>query len=161
MSKLSAFTRDHAAITDGVWIAPDERNHPELQLRVKGRDGAFVDALSVEYRALIRRAREDGTLKSRQGLDDLPVSTQTAVEDRLILSRLVLDVRGLQNDDGTPLTIAAFRELAVQELYRPLLDLAREAVAIATDRRAKDKAAAEGNSAKSSGTKPNGDAQQD
>lgn len=160
MLKLSTFARDPAAMTEGVWIAPDERNHPELELRVKARESGYFDALSIEYRALVRREREEGRLKSRQGLDDLPVSLVQGVEDRLLLSRLVLDVRGVEGEDGKPLTIAAYRELAVQEVYRPLLDMAREAVAIATERRAKDRDAAAGNSARSSGTAPSGAAPQ-
>jgi hypothetical protein len=160
MLKLATFARDRAAITDGVWIAPDERNHPELELRVKGRDSGYFDALSIEYRGLVRREREEGRLKARQGLDDLPVSVVQGVEDRLLLTRLVLEVRGLAGEDGKPLSIAAFRDLAVQEVYRPLLDLAREAVTIATERRAKDQDAAAGNSARSSGTAPSGAAPQ-
>lgn len=156
MLKLSTFARDRATITEGVWIAPDERNHPELQLRVKGRDAGYFDALSIEYRGLVRREREDGRLKARQGLDDLPVSVVQGVEDRLLLSRLVLEVRGLAGDDGQPMPIETYRELAVQEVYRPLLDLAREAVTIATERREKDREATRGNSARSSGTVPSG-----
>lgn len=157
MAKLAAFERDAVALSEGVWINPDPRN-TDIELRVKAKDGAFVDVLSAAYRELVRKAREDGRLKSRQGLNDLPPSAVQAAEDDLLLDRLVLDVRNLEGEAG-PVTIAEYRQMARTEKFRPLLDLAREAVAIATDRRAADREEALGNSAPSLRTASSGAAQ--
>lgn len=143
MAKLAAFERDVVALSEGVWINPDPRN-TDIELRVKAKDGAFIDVLSATYRELVRKAREDGRLKSRQGLNDLPPSAVQSAEDDLLLDRLVLDVRNLEGEAG-PVTIAEYRAMARTEQFRPLLDLAREAVAIATDRRAADREDALGN----------------
>jgi hypothetical protein len=131
------FERDTVALTDGVWVNPDPKNL-DMELLVKARDASFLDALSVAYRELVRKAREDGRLKSRQGISDLPPSTVQIAEDELILTRLVLGEHG-------PVSIKEYREMALTERFRPLLDLAREAVAIATDRRAADREEALGN----------------
>jgi hypothetical protein len=103
----------------------------------------------------VRVAREDGRLTARQGLNDLPPSAVQQADDALMLDRLLLDVRGLDGDAG-PITTAEYRTMALDEEYRPMLDLAREAVAVATERRAADRKASEGNSARSSATAPNG-----
>lgn len=157
MAKLAAFERDAVALSEGVWINPDPRN-TDIELRVKAKDGAFVDILSAAYRELVRKAREDGRLKSRQGLNDLPPSAVQAAEDELLLARLVLDVRNLEGEAG-PVKIAEYRQMALTEQFRPLLDLAREAVAIATDRRAADREEALGNSGPSLRTASSGAAQ--
>ena len=154
MAKLAAFERDAVALSEGVWINPDPRN-TDIELRVKAKDGAFVDILSAAYRELVRKAREDGRLKSRQGLNDLPPSAVQAAEDDLLLDRLVLDVRNLEGEAG-PVMIAEYRQIARTEQFRPLLDLAREAVAIATDRRAADREEALGNSGPSLHTASSG-----
>ena len=143
MTKLSMFERDTVALTDGVWVNPDPKNL-DMELLVKARDASFLDALSVAYRELVRKAREDGRLKSRQGISDLPPSTVQIAEDELILTRLMLGVRNLEGEHG-PISIKEYREMALTERFRPLLDLAREAVAIATDRRAADREEALGN----------------
>jgi hypothetical protein len=57
-------------------------------------------------------------------------------------------VRNLEGEHG-PISIKEYREMALTERFRPLLDLAREAVAIATDRRAADREEALGNSGNS------------
>jgi hypothetical protein len=155
MAKLASLRRDKNALTNGVWIKPDPTNFPDLELLVRGKDAAFYDALSLRYRELVRAAREAGALTARQGLNDLVPSAVQQTEDSLMLDRLLLDVRGLDGEGGE-ITVAGYRRMAVDEEYRPMLDLAREAVAIATDRRAADAKAAEGNSAMSSATAPNG-----
>jgi hypothetical protein len=157
MAKLAAFERDTVALSDGVWINPDPRN-TDIELRVRAKDAAFVDVLSAAYRELVRKAREDGRLKSRQGLNDLPPSAVQAAEDDLILDRLVLDVRNLEGEAGA-ITIADYRRMARTEQFRPLLDLAREAVAIATERRAADREDAVGNSVPTPPTASSGAAQ--
>jgi hypothetical protein len=155
MAKLASLRRDKNALTNGVWIKPDPTNFPDFELLVRGKDAAFYDALSLRYRELVRVAREDGRLTARQGLNDLPPSAVQQADDALMLDRLLLDVRGLDGDAG-PITTAEYRTMALDEEYRPMLDLAREAVAVATERRAADRKASEGNSARSSATAPNG-----
>jgi hypothetical protein len=151
MAKLSTLRRDVATLSDGVWISPDP-NLEEIEMRVRGKDATYFDVLSVKFREAVRRAREDGTLKSKQGLNDMAPSTVQAIEDRLLLERLVLDVRGIEADDGSALSVEQFREMAISEAYLPMLFLAREAVILATERRDSDRAAALGNSEASPST---------
>jgi hypothetical protein len=85
---------------------------------------------------------------NKQGFDGLPPSMVQRAQDELVLSRLVLNVKNLEGDKG-PITIQEYREMALTERFRPLLDMAREAVVLATERRASDREEALGNSAPS------------
>ena len=157
-TKLNMLERDVEALTDGVWIKPDETL--DLELLVKAKDAAFFDAESAAYRKLLRRAKEEGVIKNnKHGFDGLPPSMVQRAQDELVLSRLVLGVRNLEGDKG-PITIQEYREMALTERFRPLLDLAREAVSLATERRAADREEALGNSAPSRPINSDGAAQQ-
>jgi hypothetical protein len=146
-TKLNMLERDVEALTDGVWIKPDESL--DIELLVKAKDAAFFDAESAAYRKLLRRAKEEGVIKNnKQGFDGLPPSMVQRAQDELVLSKLVLSVKNLESDKG-PVTIQEYREMALTERFRPLLDMAREAVALATERRASDREEALGNSAPS------------
>lgn len=143
-TKLKTLERDPDALADGVWIRPDETL--DIELLVKAKDAAFFDAESAAYRKLLRRAKEEGVIKNnRQGFDGLPPSMVQRTQDELVLSKLVLDVRNLENDKG-PISIIEYREMALTERFRPLLEMAREAVSIASERRASDREEALGNS---------------
>ena len=156
-TKLNMLERDVEALTDGVWIRPDETL--DIELLVKAQDAAFEDAESAAYRKLFRRAKEDGLIKNnKQGFDGLPPSMVQRTRDELLLSKLVLDVKNLENDKG-PISIQEYREMALTERFRPLLEMAREAVAIASARRASDREEVLGNSETSRPTSSRGAAQ--
>ena len=65
-----------------------------------------------------------------------------------MLSRLVLGVKNLESEKG-PVTIQDFRDLALKDQGANMLRMAREAVALVTERRASDREEALGNSAPS------------
>jgi hypothetical protein len=143
-TKLNMLERDVEALTDGVWIRPDESL--DIELLVKAKDAPYTDAETMAYRKFLRREKEEGKIKSRQGIDSVLPSAIQRVQDEMMLAKLVLGVRNLVGPDG-PITIQEYREMALTERFRPLLDMAREAVALATERRASDREEALGNSA--------------
>jgi hypothetical protein len=148
-TKLNALLIDPDALEGGVWIKPWEDLGIDVELLVKASDRAFEDAEVLAYRKLLRRAKEEGVIKNnKQGFDGLPPSTVQRVKDELMLSRLVLGVKNLESEKG-PVTIQDFRELALTDQGANMLRMAREAVALVTERRAADREEALGNSAPS------------
>jgi hypothetical protein len=148
-TKLNALLIDPDALEGGVWIKPWEDLGIDVELLVKASDRAFEDAEVLAYRKLLRRAKEEGVIKNnKQGFDGLPPSTVQRVKDELMLSRLVLGVKNLECEKG-PVTIQEFREMALTDQGANMLRMAREAVALATERRAADREEALGNSGNS------------
>ncbi len=145
-TKLNMLERDVEALTDGVWIKPDESL--DIELLVKARDSAFDDKQSIAWQKLLRRARQEGQLTSKQTLNDLPSSVTQRVTHEILLKDYLLGVKNLEGDEG-PISVHKYREMALTERFRPLLDLATEAVFMATIRRASDREEALGNSAPS------------
>lgn len=160
MYTLDKFKRASTALTGGVWITPD-KDFPDIRMRVKAKDAPYFDRLAVAYREHVRQARADGQLTRRQTLSDLPPSVVQRIEDELLLNDRVCEVTGItESKDGPPITVEKFRELALTEDYRPLLDMAREAVQQATDMREDEKERGKGNSSSSSSTAPAGGTRQ-
>lgn len=156
-TKLNTLERDVEALTDGVWIKPDETL--DIELLVKAKGASFFDAESAAYRKLLRRAKEEGVIKNnKQGFDGLPPSMVQRTQDELMLSQLLLGVKNLEGPKG-PISVEEYREMALTERFRPLLDMAREAVAMASERRASDREEALGNSEPSRPTSSRGAAQ--
>ena len=160
MAKLKSFQRDTAALEGGVWINPDPDSSDDqpMELLVKGRDAAFYDRVMVAVREIVRRAKQDGRLKSNQGFADLPPSTRDVLENEIMLGQYILGVRNLEGDAG-PVTVEDYRKMALTEEFRPLLTLAVAAFLIATERRAADREEALGNSEPSRPTSSRGAAQ--
>lgn len=156
-TKLNTLERDVEALTDGVWIKPDETL--DIELLVKAKGASFFDAESAAYRKLFRRAKEEGVIKNnKQGFDGLPPSMVQRTQDELMLSQLLLGVKNLEGQKG-PISVEEYREMALTERFRPLLDMAREAVSMASERRASDREEALGNSEPSRPTSSRGAAQ--
>ena len=157
-TKLNTLERDVEALTDGVWIRPDETL--DIELLVKAKGASFFDAESAAYRKLLRRAKEEGVIKNnKQGFDGLPPSMVQRTQDELMLSELVLGVKNLEGPKGAAISIEEYREMALTERFRPLLEMAREAVSMASERRASDREEALGNSEPSRPTSSRGAAQ--
>lgn len=148
--KLSKLATPVAAAADGLWVGPwDETGDLEIKARPYTED--YQTDLSRAQAELVRKSRIEGVLKGRQGWDDLPLKTRLALSRELLLDRLVVDIRGLEHDDGTPVTVAEFRQLAMDvDTYGALVGSAFLAVDQVTSDKDLLRQAAEGNSVRTS-----------
>jgi len=149
--KLTNLAAPLAAASAGLWL-PCGPGWGDIELRVRPFTEAYQTELSRVQAEAVRAARADGKLKPREGYEDLPLDLRLALARELLLNRLVVDIRGAENDDGSPTTTAQFRANAMDlDNWGPgLSDKAFELVAeVTTDRDALRKAAG-GNSAPSS-----------
>jgi hypothetical protein len=153
--KLTNLAAPLAAASAGLWL-PCGAGWGDIELRVRPYTEAYQTELSRAQAEAVRAARADGRLKPRESYEDLPLDSRLALARDLLLKRLVVDIRGSEEDDGKPTTIDRFRANAMDlDNWGPgLSDKAFELVAeVTTDRDALRKAAG-GNSAAASGSKP-------
>lgn len=153
--KLMNLAAPLAAAANGLWRGPWPE-YGELEVKARPFTEAYQADLARSQAELVRQARQDGRLKGREGWDDLPLDVRLAHSRSMLLDRLVADVRGVEEDEGKPLTVDRFRELAKDvETWGPLSEAAHIAVSEVTGDRAALRKAAGGNfvpgSASSSG----------
>jgi hypothetical protein len=153
--KLSTLAAPLAAASAGLWL-PCGAGWGDIELRVGPYTEAYQTELSRLQAETVRAARADGRLKPRESYEDLPLDSRLALARGLLLNRLVIDIRGAEEDDGKPTTIAQFRERAMDlgQWGPDFADKAFELVAQVTTDRAALRKAAGGNSAAASGSGP-------
>nr|WP_314074425.1 hypothetical protein [uncultured Roseococcus sp.] len=153
--KLSNFAAPLAAASDGLWL-PCGDGWGDVKLRVRPYTEPYQAELSRMQAELVRRARVDGLIQGRDGYEDLPLDMRLKLSRELLLDRLIVDIRGAENDDGSATTIEQFRANAKDlDNWGPsLADKAFELVAKVTTDRAVLRAAAAGNSGRTSGSSP-------
>lgn len=129
MAKLSAFTRNATAMTDGteVKVGPEK---DRFSIVVRGMTDAYTDRLwalrqlaSVEYNASLKR----GDVRSTP--QNLPPSLDDRCVAQALGEKCLLDVHDLDAADGTPVTVEQFREMLLRRENVLLLRLTLEAVA--------------------------------
>ncbi len=128
MAKLSAFRLDAAAISDGEWITVGVGGDT-FEIRTRGFTARYRDALNA--------LRRDAARKANRGLvpgaipfspDNLPPTVDDACQGEALAQHCILDVRGLQQDDGTAVTADDFRAMLTdRDSYVALLVLALNA----------------------------------
>jgi hypothetical protein len=154
--RLTNLQQDHNAIENGDWEEPGEPwtdpKDPKknLRLKVRGYGDAYNDRVAKAQEILVREARRDGRIKGKQGYTDLPLSERNAIGDEIHLDFILIDVENAEGANGQPLTVAQYRELARQPGFRTLIEAIYVAAGAVTERRAKERADAEGNSTASS-----------
>lgn len=149
MAKLSAFKLNAAAISDGEWITVGV-GADTFEIKTRGFTSRYRDALNS--------LRRDAARKANRGLvpgatpftpDSLPPTLDDLCQGEALAQYCVLDVRGLQQDDGTPVSIEDFRQMLTdRDSYVSLLVLALNAASSVGQARTEEAQAA----AKNSGT---------
>lgn len=120
--KLSAIKTDSARVEQGEWIG-DLPEMDDLELRVRG-------IANADYRRLQAKLIQAVPFKRRR--NGLAVDDADRIQARCLLETVLLDWRGMVDDDGAP--IAYSRDLAETLLSDPDFRAFRDAVVVAATR---------------------------
>ncbi|HJZ22049.1 MAG TPA: hypothetical protein VJ226_13890 [Bradyrhizobium sp.] len=137
MAKLSAFRADTKAIQDGVWLRVNDALYDDLEIQTRGYTDEFVDAQTLRLARAAESLNGDTTR--------IPNAVRRLINGELIRDFLVLGVRNLADDDGQPVTIAAFKQMLTDPAYYKLSRACFDAAARVTTKSADQVVAAMGN----------------
>lgn len=138
MAKLSSFRSDTRAINDGIFVPVDPVRHPGLEIRSRGFTDEFVDAQNVRMAAAAEKYEGNRAA--------IPNSELRQINGELLREYLVLDVRGLENDDdGSPVSLEEFHGYLGRQEYQKLQQACWTAAGRVTTRTAEQIKAAAGN----------------
>lgn len=112
MAKLSDFRSNSKAISDGVWIRVNEGLFGDMEILTRGFDDRFIDAQNSRLKKAAGKYANDR--------ERIPNSEHREINATLLQEFLVLDVRGLEGDDGNPIDIKSFYVLLHDEDYSAL-----------------------------------------
>lgn len=140
MAKLSDFRSDSKAISDGLWVLVDEVMFDDIEILSRGYTDEFIDAQNAMIRKWARRYNGDKERITNAEYRDINAT--------LMREYLVIDVRGLNNDDDKPVTVTEFHEMLFKNEYTKLARAVWEAAGRVTMRTDSQRLAAEGNSRK-------------
>ena len=148
MVKLSEFVTDPRAMLDGMWVRVDPAKYGELEILSCGFTDEMLDA----------RAELEWAAADRLGVDRnrLPNAEQRQVNAILLERYLIKDIRGLEDDDGKPITVEQFHRFMHQPGYENLSNAAWQAARRISTTTAKQMEHALGNSLKPSIKNSNG-----
>lgn len=124
MAKLSDFTSDTKAISDGVWLRVNEAVYGDLEILSRGYTDEFVDAQNARLRRAADPYGGDRT--------QIPNAIWRTVNASLCRDILVLGVRNLKDDDGNEVTLDAFYDMLDHPKYQKLARAAMDAAARVT-----------------------------
>ena len=148
MAKLSDFVTDPRAMLDGMWVRVDPAKFGELEILSCGFTDEMLDA----------RAELEWAVADRLGVDRnrLPNAEQRQVNATLLERYLIKDIRGLEDDDGKPISVEQFHRFMHQPGYENLSNAAWQAARRISTTTAKQMESALGNSLKPSLKNSNG-----
>lgn len=138
MAKLTNFKRDSKAIAEGEWISPGEE-YEDLEIMTRGYTDMYADTRASRLRRAV-------TTAGVRSVESLPSATVRTITVECLISHVLLDVRGLAHEDGTPVSFGEFCELLRNPDYGDLFVAAVTAASRVGMKRAEDLADALGNS---------------
>jgi hypothetical protein len=115
--KLSAIKVDTALTEQGDWV-DSIPELPGIRIKARGANNGDYRRLQAKLLAQIPRGAR---------LEGLPPEDQDRIVGRLLLETVVLDVQGLENEDGSPLPWS--RAVGEQLLLEPAFKVFREGAA--------------------------------
>jgi hypothetical protein len=118
MVKLLKLRRDAQKINDGEWVRPGEE-FEDLELKIRGYTFEFTDARAERFRAAARKY--GGDIAKVKGKESHAIVVST------IKDYLLLDVRGVVDQDGTPIDVDKFKELLSDMNFQMLVRACIEA----------------------------------
>ncbi|RUT26485.1 hypothetical protein C0V97_06000 [Asaia sp. W19] len=129
MAKISAFSRDAARIREGETIEVGPSGNT-FQITTRGFTPRYRDALFNRKHAAaarLNRALQPGAI--RYTPETLPPTEDDRAQGEAIAEHCVIDVNGLQNDDGSEIGVDQFRALLASGEHPMLIALAISAAA--------------------------------
>ena len=112
--KVGSFRRDAKAMRDGEWVSPGPA-YGEVEIRTRAMLPSYYDRLAAMN---AREARRVG------GEDKIGMSFKNSSIIEALIDHCLLDIRGLENDDGSAVTFAQFCEMIRQEDFAELATMA-------------------------------------
>ena len=146
MAKLSQFKRNTKAFTEGTWKRPDPGS--DLEILSRGYTDTYYDAQASKQRAAAKGFNGD--------TEKLPVAIKRRINIDCLIAHVLVDVRGLEGEDGKPVSFATFCDLIRDPDYSDLANAAFAAASMVTNEREADLADTEGNSSPASAGTSNG-----
>lgn len=120
MASLSSFKVNSKAIQTGAWVrAGDEFGN--LELHVRGITDSYTNAIGASMRRAARPYSNNTT--------KIPAEVMRKLVIDCIDEHVLLDVRHLEDDEGKPITIDAFRVLLRDPNYPDLVEAVSRAAA--------------------------------
>ena len=114
MAKLSSFTRNAVAMREGEWINPGAE-YGGLEIKSKAMGAAYSDMRAGEIRRLARRPGGEAKIGAEE---------RNVIDIEALNKTCLLDIRGLEHDDGSPVTIAEFKKMILKPEYQELAVIA-------------------------------------
>lgn len=139
--RLKDVVKNSAAIKNGEWVALGEE-FGEVEVLTRGLTDPFLDAQAAKQR---QAAKGFGGEVAR-----LPVATRRKINIDCLNKHVLLDVRGLTDDEGRALTIDEFKDLLYDPAYEELVTACFLAAKQVGERRDDDLGDAAGNFAPAS-----------
>jgi len=135
MARLTASRRDPTTLTTGEWVPLEGADVDGIEVLTVGFGDAYTDAKNAAMRKAARAHGGD--------VQEIPVAKQRGIVVDAMATHALRDVRGAENDDGTPSTFAEFTAaLRDQPANLALYVATINAVAMAGTRRAEETQAA-------------------
>lgn len=133
MAKLSQFTRNTTALSSGVSVQVGPADDP-ITITTSGFSPAYADRLWALRRiAAIKynTGLQDGEPLAKP--NDLPPSLEDECTAKALGEKCIQAVSGLQNDDGSEITVEQLRDQILHPENLSLLRLVLEAVGKAAE----------------------------
>jgi hypothetical protein len=135
MAKLSSFKRNTTAFNEGEWVRPDPGE--DLEIKARGLGDAYADAQAAKQR---RAAKSFGG-----DTEKLPVAMKRRINVECLIDHALMDVRGLEHEDGKPVGFEEFCDMLRSDDYPGLVALSFTAAAMVGDAQRADIEEAKGN----------------
>lgn len=146
MASIKAFRVNVEAVNEGGWV-PVGDGDDQFEIKTRGFTGAYRNKVAALRREAARKANRTlppGSLA--YSVDVLPTTLDDECQGQASAEELFLDVRGLSNDDRSPVTADQFRDmLRHPDEYQFLVSYVIQAAAVIHASRVADKEAAAGN----------------
>lgn len=112
MAKIAKFRKNSAAIREGEWVKPGEE-YDDMEILTRGFTDDYLDAQAQKLR---RAASAWGNSPER-----IPVKIKREINTDCLLKYVILDVRNLQHDDGSAVSLDEFKDMLRDPDYDELL----------------------------------------
>lgn len=148
MTKLSAFRVDPKAVRDGEW-QPLGEEFGKIEVLTRGLGNKYED---------MRAARQRLAAKAHNGdTDKLKMAVRKRINTECLIECCLMDVRGVDDDDGSPLPFEKFCTMLLSDEYPEVLQACFQAAGRVGKRSVEELEDAVGNSPRLSGTDSNGE----
>lgn len=115
--KVGSFRRDAKAMRDGEWVSPGPE-FGEVEILTRAMLPAYFDAVNAKT---AREARRVG------GEAKIGQAFRNKVIVDCLIEHCLMDIRGLENDDGSPVSFEQFCDMIQQEEFSELATMALQA----------------------------------